>query len=107
MDIFHGKADIKLRKELEHVKAAYLWRHHYITLFLTFIGPHIANIFAEYNQQGATFLNLFISVRRSTCFRRFFLRSSGAQNCTYRPLLLPAAGLARPAAGSSTGLTNT
>jgi hypothetical protein len=30
-----------------------------------------------------TFLNLFISVRRSTCFRRFFRPSSGAQNCTY------------------------
>ena len=30
---------------------------------LTFIGPCIANIFAEYNQQDATFLNLFISVR--------------------------------------------
>ena len=29
------------------------------------------------------FSNLFISVRRSTCFRRFFRPSSGAQNCTY------------------------
>ena len=27
---------------------------------LTFIGPCIANIFSEYNQQNATFLNLFI-----------------------------------------------
>ena len=50
---------------------------------LTFIGPCIANIFAEYNQQDATFHNLFISVRRSTCFRRFLRPSSGAQNCTY------------------------
>ena len=32
---------------------------------LTFIGPRIANIFAEYKQQYATFHNLFISVRRS------------------------------------------
>jgi len=40
-------------------------------------------IFAEYNQQDATFLNLFISVRCCTCFRRFFRPSSGAQNCTY------------------------
>jgi len=39
--------------------------------------------FAEYNQQGATFLNLFISVRHCTCFRRFFCPSSGAQYCTY------------------------
>jgi len=33
--------------------------------------------------KDATFLNLFISVRRCTCFRRFFRPSSGAQNCTY------------------------
>jgi len=48
--------------------------------FLTFIGMCIANILAEYNQQDATFHNLFISVRCSTCFRRFFRPSSGAQN---------------------------
>jgi len=48
--------------------------------FLTFIGLCIANIFAEYNQQDATFHNLFISVRRCTCFRRVFLPSSGAHN---------------------------
>ena len=40
-------------------------------LRLTFTCPCIANIFLEYNQQDATILNLFISVRRSTCFRRF------------------------------------
>jgi len=51
---------------------------------LTFICPCIANIFAQYNQQDATFLNLFISVRCSTCFRRVFCPSSGAQNCTWR-----------------------
>jgi len=50
---------------------------------LTFISPCIANIFAEYNQQDVTFLNLFISVRWSTCFRRFFRQSSGTQNFTY------------------------
>jgi len=38
---------------------------------------------AEYNQQDATFHNLFISVRRSACFRRLSRLSSGAQNCTY------------------------
>jgi len=52
-------------------------------LHLTLIGPCIANIFSEYNQQDATFHSLFISVRRSTCFRRFFRPSSGARNCTY------------------------
>jgi len=29
------------------------------------------------------FLDLFISINCSTCFRRFLLPSSGAQNCTY------------------------
>jgi len=51
--------------------------------FLIFICPCVANIFAAYNQQDATFHNLFISIRRSTCFRRFFRPSSGAQNCVY------------------------
>ena len=49
---------------------------------LTFIGPCITNMLAEYRQLDAVFLNLFISVRRSTCFRRVFRPSSGAQNCT-------------------------
>jgi len=39
--------------------------------------------FIEYNQQDAVFHNFFISVRCSTCFRRFFCPTSGAQNCTY------------------------
>ena len=30
------------------------------------------SVFAEYNQQDAKFLNFFVPVRRSTCFRRFF-----------------------------------
>jgi len=50
---------------------------------LTFICSYIANIISEYNQQDATILSLFISVRRSTCFRRFYRPSSGAQTCTY------------------------
>jgi len=37
----------------------------------------------EYNQQDAKFHNLFISVKRSTCFRRVFRPLSGAQKCTY------------------------
>jgi len=44
--------------------------HDIISLNLTIISPCIVNIFAEHNQQDATFLNLFISVRRCTCFRR-------------------------------------
>ena len=39
---------------------------------LTFICPCVANIFSEYNQKDEIFLNLFIFVRRRTCFRRFF-----------------------------------
>ena len=55
----------------------------YLNSVSAFISPRIANIFAEYNQQDATFHNFFISVRRSICYIRFFCPSSGAQNCTY------------------------
>jgi len=55
----------------------------YTNVNLTFIGPCIASMFAKYNQQDATFHNLFSSVRSSTCFGRFFHPSSGAHNCTY------------------------
>jgi len=48
---------------------------------LAFIGPCIASIFSEYNQQGATFRNLFISIRRSACFRRVFRPSSASGIC--------------------------
>ena len=41
------------------------------------------SVFTEYNQQDSTFHNFFLSVRRSTCLRRFFRPSSEAQNCTY------------------------
>jgi len=49
----------------------------------TFICPCIANMLAEYNQQDATFHNLFISVGWSTFFRRFSRPSSGVQKCKY------------------------
>jgi len=55
----------------------------YLFGLVLYIDPCITNIFAEYSQQDATFHNLFISVRRSTWFRRVFRPSSGAQNCTY------------------------
>ena len=61
----------------------YIYIYTFITLFLTFICPCVANIFAGYNQHDATFHNLFNSVGRSACFRRFFRPLSGAQNCTY------------------------
>ena len=54
-----------------------------LNFFLTFICPCIANIVTVYNQQDATFHNLFRSVKRSTSFRPFFRPSSGSQNCTY------------------------
>ena len=66
--------------------------------------PHISVtlIFAEFNQQDATFLNLFISVRRCTCFRRFFRPSSGAQTAH------TASGICQPnTSGSNNGLTDT
>ena len=72
------------------------------TIYLTFRGPCIANILAEYNQQDATFHNLCISVIRFTRFRRFFpsiIRSPKLhiqRQLFVRPLLLPAASLAGP-----------
>jgi len=71
---------------------------------LTFICQCIANIFSYCNQQDATFLNLFISIIRSTCFRRVFpsiissskLHRYLSDHCCY--LLL--------AASSSNGWTN-
>ena len=50
---------------------------------LTFVCPCIANVFPKWNQQNATFRDLFISTKCSTCFRRFLRPSSGAHNCTY------------------------
>ena len=43
----------------------------------------IHDVFSKYNQQDATFLNLFTSIRHSKCFRWLFHPSLGAQNCTY------------------------
>lgn len=51
-------------------------------LFLPFICPRIANIYAEYNQQDAALHNFFISVISCSCFRRVFRQSSRAQDCT-------------------------
>jgi len=52
-------------------------------VFLPRFYKYWASIFAAYNQQDATFHNLFISVTRSICFRRVFRPLSAAQNCTY------------------------
>jgi len=97
-----------LRKVIKRAK-----KQHYSRLIenLTSICPWIVNIFSDYNQQDATFLILFISVRRPTCFRRFFSHSSGAQTCSYsvRYLLDRYSYLLlswRLAAGGSVGLTN-
>jgi len=45
----------------------------------------VSRIFAEYNQQDAILHNLFISVGRSTCFRRVFRPLSGAAASLARP----------------------
>ena len=77
---------------------------------LTFIGPRIANIFSEYNQQDATFLKFIYFCKTLYMFQTVFpsiIRSSKLhiqRQAFVRPLLLPAATLARLAAGSSNGL---
>ena len=74
----------------------------FLSLFCTLaddcpvVPKWVAYFIFNYNQQDATLHKLFISVKRSTCFRRFLCPSSGAQNCIYsigyfvKPLLLPA-----------------
>ena len=52
------------------------------------IGNEALEVFAEYNQQDATSHNLYTSVRRSACVRRFFRPSSGAHNYTYSVIYL-------------------
>jgi len=74
---------------------------------LTFIGPSIVNIFAKYNQKDEKFHNFFISVRRSTCFRRDFHPSSGAQNYTYSVRYLSDQYCYLLLARLAAGLTNT
>ena len=66
-----------LREECSRIIA--ITRFHRLSLCSVHGVPAL---FAENNQQDAIFHNLFISVRRSTCFRRFFRPSSGDQNCT-------------------------
>ena len=81
-------------------------------IFLTFICPCIANIFSEYNQQDATFLRFIYSCKTLCMFQTGFpsiIRSSKLhiqRQAFVRPLLLPAAGVPRLAAGSSNVLTN-
>jgi len=42
-------------------------------------GERIVVYYFKYNQQDATLYNIFYYCQRSTCFRRFFRPSSGAQ----------------------------
>jgi hypothetical protein len=49
----------------------------------TFIWPCIVNVLLKYNQQDVTLYSILYYCKCSTCFRRFFRPSSGAQNCTH------------------------
>ena len=74
------------------------------------IHLHVELVLAKYNQKDVTFLNLSVSVKRSTCFRRFpsIIMSSKLQihhQVFVKAILLPAVNLARLAAGSIIGLT--
>jgi len=80
------KVKLSAQKKLFQLKVTFF--------YLALIGPCIANIFSEFNQQRYD-VSLFISVRRCTCFRWVFRPSSVAQNCVqrqvfFRPLQLPA-----------------
>ena len=71
----------------------------------------LSHYFQSTTKKMQHFSNSFISVRRSTCFRRVFRPSSGAQNCTYCVSIFQSINCylllaVRPAAVSSNGLTN-
>jgi len=74
---------------------------------LTFIGPHITNLFSEYNQRDAKFLKFIYFCKTLYMFQTVFpsvITSSKLhiqRQAFVRPILLPAAILARLAAGSS------
>ena len=74
---------------------------------LSFIGPCIANIFEEYNQQDATFLKFIYFYKTLYMFQTFAHTASGICQTN---LLLAWMGCSIPsrlAAGSSNSLTNT
>jgi len=74
--------------------------------FLTFVGPCIANKFAQYNQNNVTFVIFYISVRRCTCFRGFSVHHQELKTAHTRSGICQtnAASPSRLAAGSSIGL---
>jgi len=53
----------------------------YLTLYVQFCGPVLILWITTKKMQR--FLDLFISINCSTCFRRFLRPSTGPQNCTY------------------------
>jgi hypothetical protein len=66
---------IDMSYELLHVN--------FIGFILTFVCPCIASVSLRYYKYIPRFLDIFISINCSTCFRRFLRPSSVAQNCTY------------------------
>ena len=90
----------------------YLAAHTYTHMYIYF-NQSVVSLWTKMNSQSktnkmATFYNLFISVRRCTCFRRFFRPLLGAQNCTYSVRYLSDRYCYMLlAAGSGIGLTNT
>ena len=63
---------------------------------LTFIGPCIANVFSEYNEQDVTFLKFIYSCKTFYMFQTVFpsIRSTKLhtrRQIFVRPLMLPAA----------------
>jgi hypothetical protein len=63
------------------------WHHLSIYLHIPLPSGHLVRILYRHsyskNNKMHLFLQLFILVKRSTCFGRSFLPSSGAQDCTY------------------------
>ena len=92
----------KISTEGSGAKKNEKWRHD-----LTFIGPCMANILSECNQQDATFLKFIYFCKTLYMFQTIFpsiIRGSKLhiqRQVFVRPLLLPAISLAGLAAGGS------
>jgi hypothetical protein len=94
--VFYKYSSYDYREIFFVSKSVYIF---WVTLYLVKCDIHISvhcNIITDYSQEDAYFPEFIYFYRRSTCFRRFFRPSSGANICTYsfrycQPILLLAA----------------
>jgi hypothetical protein len=94
--IIHRTLIPRLRMRGARTPAPHMWSLRAQRQLNLYVSYMIVKWFPKCNQQDATFLNLFISIKCSTCFRPFLFPSSGAQiahtaSGICHTMLLPAA----------------